>query len=192
MNQINQQIGHKIKNKRKKLGITQANLSKKLSISPAYLNLMESGKRKIDLDLLLKIVDASSNFLLDHILTIDEVLNEMEMQGKKSILVFNKIDFIKDSEHISGLKKRFKNAIFISSLKDIGILNLKNIIIKTIRSDFNKDIFKIPYKNAKLLDTIYTTTNVINKKDSYSGIELEVEGSKSSIKKIRKLINKKN
>ena len=50
MNQINQQIGHKIKGKRKKLGITQSDLSKRLSISPTYLNLMESGKRKIDLD----------------------------------------------------------------------------------------------------------------------------------------------
>ena len=54
MNEIDQQIGHKIKTQRRKVGITQANLSKKLSISPAYLNLMESGKRKIDLDLLLK------------------------------------------------------------------------------------------------------------------------------------------
>ena len=57
MNQIDLQIGHKIKAKRKKLGITQANLSKKLFISPTYLNLMESGKRKINVDLLLKIAD---------------------------------------------------------------------------------------------------------------------------------------
>ena len=57
MNQLNQQIGHKIKNKRRKIGITQADLSKKLSISPSYLNLMESGKRKINLDLLLKIAN---------------------------------------------------------------------------------------------------------------------------------------
>ena len=57
MNQIDQQIGHKIKAKRKKLGITQANLAKKLAISPTYLNLMESGKRKIDLDFLLKIAN---------------------------------------------------------------------------------------------------------------------------------------
>ena len=55
MNQIDQQIGHKIKTKRRKLEITQADLSRKLSISPTYLNLMESGKRKINLDLLLKI-----------------------------------------------------------------------------------------------------------------------------------------
>ena len=57
MNQIDLQIGHKIKAKRKKLGITQADLSKKLFISPTYLNLMESGKRKINVDLLLKIAD---------------------------------------------------------------------------------------------------------------------------------------
>ena len=57
MNQINQQIGYKIKAKRQKLGITQAHLSKKLSISPTYLNLMEGGKRKINIDLLLKIAN---------------------------------------------------------------------------------------------------------------------------------------
>ena len=57
MNQINQEIGHKIKNSRKKLGITQFDFSKRLSISPTYLNLMESGKRKIDLDMLLKMAN---------------------------------------------------------------------------------------------------------------------------------------
>ena len=57
MDQIDLQIGHKIKTKRRKLGITQADLSKKLSISPSYLNLMESGKRKINVDLLLKMAN---------------------------------------------------------------------------------------------------------------------------------------
>ena len=55
MNQIDLQIGHKIKTKRRKLGVTQASLSKKLSISPSYLNLIESGKRKVNVDLLLKL-----------------------------------------------------------------------------------------------------------------------------------------
>jgi len=55
MSQINLQIGHKIKSKRRKLGILQADMAKKLSISPSYLNLIESGKRKINVDLLLKL-----------------------------------------------------------------------------------------------------------------------------------------
>ena len=57
MTQINLQIGHKIRIKRRKLGVTQANLSKKLSISPSYLNLIESGKRKVNVDLLLKLAN---------------------------------------------------------------------------------------------------------------------------------------
>ena len=55
MSQIDLQIGHKIKSKRRKLGILQADMAKKLSISPSYLNLIESGKRKVNVDLLLKL-----------------------------------------------------------------------------------------------------------------------------------------
>ena len=57
MTQIHLQIGHKIKTKRRKLGIAQAALSKKISISPSYLNLIESGKRKVSVDLLLKLAN---------------------------------------------------------------------------------------------------------------------------------------
>jgi len=57
MTQIDLQIGHKIKSNRRKLGISQADMAKKLSISPSYLNLIESGKRKINVDLLLKLAN---------------------------------------------------------------------------------------------------------------------------------------
>ena len=57
MTQIDLQIGYKIKTKRRKLGIAQAALSKKISISPSYLNLIESGKRKVSVDLLLKLAN---------------------------------------------------------------------------------------------------------------------------------------
>jgi len=57
MSQINLQIGHKIKSNRRKLGISQADMAKKLAISPSYLNLIESGKRKINVDLLLKLAN---------------------------------------------------------------------------------------------------------------------------------------
>ena len=57
MTQLDLQIGHKIKTKRRKIGITQANLAKRLSISPSYLNLIESGKRKVNVDLLIKLAN---------------------------------------------------------------------------------------------------------------------------------------
>jgi len=57
MSQLDLQIGHKIKTKRRKLGISQTKLSEKISISPSYLNLIESGKRKVNVDLLLKLTN---------------------------------------------------------------------------------------------------------------------------------------
>ena len=51
---MSKQLGFKIKTARRKLNISQGDLSKKLDISASYLNLIESGKRKVSADLLIK------------------------------------------------------------------------------------------------------------------------------------------
>ena len=55
MSQLDTKIGKKIKTFRNKLGLQAKKLAEQIGISPSYLNLIESGKRKIDGDLLLKI-----------------------------------------------------------------------------------------------------------------------------------------
>ena len=57
MSQIDLKIGPKIKAFRRQIGIQANKLSQELGISPSYLNLIESGKRKIDGDLLLKVCE---------------------------------------------------------------------------------------------------------------------------------------
>jgi len=57
MSQINLKIGPKIKAFRRQLGLQANKLAEELGISPSYLNLIESGKRKIDGDLLLKVCE---------------------------------------------------------------------------------------------------------------------------------------
>ena len=56
MSQLDVKIGPKIKSFRRQLGLQANKLAEQLGISPSYLNLIESGKRKIDGDLLLKAV----------------------------------------------------------------------------------------------------------------------------------------
>ena len=48
-------IGPKIKKQRKALGYSQSELSKKLNISASYLNLLESGQRRLTALLLIKV-----------------------------------------------------------------------------------------------------------------------------------------
>jgi GTP-binding protein HflX len=112
------------------------------------------------------------------------------MPNKTNIIVLNKIDAITDPQQLSGLKTRFKEASFISSLKNIGLKELSDRIEKTITSEFQKDVFHLSFKQTKLLDTIYTLTRVLKKKSDYNGIRLEVEGNRESLDKIRQIIEK--
>ncbi len=57
MSQVDLKIGPKIKSFRRQLGIQANKLAEQLGISASYLNLIESGKRKIDGDLLLKVCE---------------------------------------------------------------------------------------------------------------------------------------
>ncbi len=143
-----------------------------------------------DVDLLLKVFDASSDNIHEHIDTVEEVLKEMDMPNKTNIIVLNKIDAITDPQQLSGLKTRFKEASFISSLKNIGLKELSGRIENTITSEFQKDVFHLSFKQTKLLDTIYTLTRVLKKKSDYNGIRLEVEGNRESLDKIRQIIEK--
>ena len=143
-----------------------------------------------DVDLLLKVFDASSDNIHEHIDTVEEVLKEIDMPNKTNIIVLNKIDAITDPQQLSGLKTRFRNGSFISSLKNIGLKELINRIEKNITSEFQKDVFHLSFKQTKLLDTIYTLTRVLKKKSDYNGIRLEVEGNRESLDKIRQIIEK--
>ena len=57
MSQLDVKIGPKIRSFRRQLGLQANKLAEQLGISPSYLNLIESGKRKIDGDLLLKVCE---------------------------------------------------------------------------------------------------------------------------------------
>ena len=54
LNQISN-IGSKIRKERRSKGFSQSDLSKKLDISASYLNLLESGQRRLTAMLLIKV-----------------------------------------------------------------------------------------------------------------------------------------
>src|SRR5689334_4731962 len=53
----NAQIGRRLRELRLEKGVQQAELAHKLGVSPAYLNLIEKGKRTVQLPLLWKALD---------------------------------------------------------------------------------------------------------------------------------------
>ena len=86
MSQLDIKIGPKIKAFRRQLGLQANKLSEDLGISPSYLNLIESGKRKIDGDLLLKVCEKLNIQLSD--LTSKSDIN---LENTISEMVFSRL-----------------------------------------------------------------------------------------------------
>jgi len=140
-----------------------------------------------NVDLLLMTHDASSKNLLLHIDTVNGVLNDLDVKDKKTITIFNKIDLINEDE-FNGLKKRFKDGIFISATCKTGIDTLKDKIENIIKENFIQETILIPYDKSNHVNSFYIQTNVISKKNRYDGTEITIEGEEATIEKLKNMI----
>jgi len=112
--QINSQIGENIRKFRKQLGLQANKLAEQLSISPSFLNLIESGKRNIDADLLLKICEELRIELSD--LKTDKIINLNN--SKKAISNFSKGKNLKKLDLKIGPKiKAFRRQLGLQANK---------------------------------------------------------------------------
>ena len=93
-------------------------------------------------DLLLHIVDISHPNYEDHIDSVNEILGQIDCSNKPFILVFNKIDKLKNNSF--GVTNKSKIKEYISAEKKININELKEKIFHHVRKIHIK---RFPYNN---------------------------------------------
>ena len=145
-----------------------------------------------DADLIIKVIDISHLNVKHHINTIDETLEMLNIKNKKCILVFNKIDKIKDVNIFKEINSRYKNPIMISSNKSLKINLLIDKIVDIMEE--NTEIFNIdiPKDKYNILSYLHSTTNVIDTDSENDKIILRIKTTKQKYNSIIKNINKKN
>ena len=114
-------IGRKIRDFRRKLGLQAKKLAELLTISPTYLNLIESGKRRIDGELLLKVCNELRIEMSD---LIDDKLVDLDNSKKAIIKNSNVADLKKTNLKIGPKIKAFRRQLGIQANKlseQIGI-----------------------------------------------------------------------
>ena len=93
-------------------------------------------------DLLLHIVDISHPNYEDHIDSVNEILGQIDCNNKPFILVFNKIDKLKNNSF--GATNKSKTEEYISAEKKVNINELKEKIFHHVRKIHIK---RFPYNN---------------------------------------------
>ena len=133
----------------------------------------------IEADLIIKVIDINSSDLDGHLNTIDETLKFIGADKKKSILVFNKIDNIKDDIFFKKINNKFNNPIMISALKDLNINHLISRIDSIVLEYTKEYIIQIPHNEFSLIKYIYKNTAIIKRKDNYDYVEFKFRCSEN-------------
>ncbi|UCE20031.1 MAG: GTPase HflX [Gemmatimonadota bacterium] len=79
----------------------------------------------IEADVLLHVVDVSHPNFEDHMVAVREVLDELNILEKPSLLVFNKIDCLNETALLGRLKEEYPGSVAISALKGDGLDTLR-------------------------------------------------------------------
>ncbi len=125
-------------------------------------------------DFLLHIVDLSHEFFRDQISTVNQTLENLDVDMENMILVFNKIDLLEDKDEFELIKEEFPNSIFVSATQKTNIDGLIDLLQEKFDESSTEHDIHIPYEKSKLLSEVYKHGEVLSRIDTDFGHDLTV------------------
>ncbi len=113
-------------------------------------------------DLLLHVVDTSSPAIHNQIEAVNTVLKELGCDKKPTIMVFNKIDAVKEEAVIPLLRSRYKDCVVISAKTHQGIEDLKRKIIEMLEKNFIDVELSCSTANGKLIAYLHEHAHIVS------------------------------
>jgi GTP-binding protein HflX len=122
-------------------------------------------------DLLLHVADASNPAVFDQITSVYNVLEELGIEEKDTLLVLNKVDHPQSRGSLERLKARYPNAIPISAQSGQGVPQLAAAVSDALSRDFadvdilagveNGKLFAYLNAHGEVLSQRYTDESVL-------------------------------
>lgn len=102
-------------------------------------------------DLLVHVADASNPKVIEQIASVYDVLKEIGIEEKDTLLVLNKADQVEDFSTLSGLKNRYVNAVCISAKTGEGFEELHRVVSDALSRSFRDVDIRMSHGEGKIL-----------------------------------------
>jgi len=102
-------------------------------------------------DLLLHVADASNPKVIDQIISVYDVLREIGVEEKDTLLVLNKIDQARELPHYNSLLERYSNAVAVSAKTGDGFDRLHTVVGDALSRSFQNVDIEMSVSNGRLL-----------------------------------------
>ncbi|MCK4966816.1 GTPase HflX, partial [bacterium] len=141
-----------------------------------------------DADVLLHVADISHPRLEEQIVSVNEVLQSLDIRNKPTIMVFNKLDLSTNDEVLRRMKSQYKNAVFISALRGIGLKTLVDEVIKAASMDYIEDNIEVPIADYNNINKIKKIGTVISTEFNDGYVSVHYRTRKEYSGKVRDIL----
>jgi GTPase len=112
-------------------------------------------------DLLIHIVDLSHPRVDDQMEAVEGVIKELDAFGKQTVIVFNKIDNLKNRELADSYTERFPGSVAISARTGEGVNKLVQALQDTLSAWRLRSRFRIPASESAMIAEIHRVGHVL-------------------------------
>jgi GTP-binding protein HflX len=126
----------------------------------------------LEADLLIIVCDISDSHYEKQLQVTDDVLKELDVEGKERLIVFNKKDLLNQDEELRKkiIQKKYPNSFLVSSYDPEDMKALRSHIINFfLEKQEHYDLF-VPYEEGSAHSAIISKTNVVSTHNHEKGI----------------------
>lgn len=143
----------------------------------------------VNSDLLLHVVDSSSNKAKEQIEAVNQVLEELGAKEKPILLLLNKVDKALEKD-IKALKDEYNNMriLEISAKEDLNLDRLLEDISKTLPNPLRKVEYLIPYTDSAAVALLHRSSKVLEEEYVEEGTNIVAMVDEEVYNKCKKYI----
>ncbi len=145
----------------------------------------------IEADILLHIVDVSHPLFEEQIAVVNETLEELEAQGKPTIIVFNKVDRIADRGAIPHLSARYPDSVFISAARGINVDALRTKLTEVLDANINEQSLTFSQNDHHIISQLHDMAEILDTSYENESITIRFKLDKVHTDRLQKLLARK-
>jgi GTP-binding protein HflX len=139
-------------------------------------------------DILLHVVDSTSDFMEDQIKAVFRVLEEIKAIAKPIITVFNKTDSPKRKTISRELRSNLKPYVEISALNKEGMESLLRVLEKELESVMIATDFEVPLNRMDMVHLIHEKGRILSEKYDEDKVKIRARVSEVTANRLREYL----
>jgi GTP-binding protein HflX len=140
-------------------------------------------------DMLMHVIDLSHPLFEEHIAVVNETLEEIGAQGKPTVMVFNKVDLLRNRNVISYVSANFAHAVSISASRGINLSSLTDTLVSLLEGTVAEETLTLGQGEYDIVSRAHEHGEVLEERYDGKGITLRVRMNRTRLEQLKKSLD---